>query len=150
MLPDYPRAESLLLAQIRAVDGYNQENTFVGKWGILNNGKSAKYAIIRPGANTISYGSARVDVNWTSIVEIYQKYLDDGPSLTSLEGDVRAVMNRLILYPHMGDTTGAITQAAITSMAEPVRVDSSPNGPYWLMQALTITWLEQIVVEYLE
>lgn len=147
-LPDYPRIEALLLAQVRLVSGYNQDNAYIGKWGILNNGKSARYAILRPGAFSLSYGSARVDANWNTVIEFYHKYLDDGTSVSEIEIDVRAIIQRLILYPLIGDTTGTVVQSAVSTAAEPLQILNAGGGPVWYMQALTVVTLEECTVTY--
>ncbi len=145
----YPEGEALLLTQIRAATGYAVANVTRGDWRFLNRENVITGAVIRPGQFNIGYGSARVDGTWRALVEVFHKYVDDGTTLTNLETDVKNIINRLILYPHLQDTTNTITQAAVIGGGDVLRLPTQ-GGPKWLMQELTIEWLEQNPITYSE
>jgi len=148
--PNYPAAEALLLTQIRAATGFTAANATRGDWRWLNKEGIIAGAVIRPAPFELGYGEGMVEGRWRSIVEIWRKYVDDGTTLINLETDVKNIVARLILYQHMGDTTNTVTDAAVTSGAEVLRIPPPPVGPHWLMQELTIEWIEHAAVTYAE
>src|SRR3990167_2040150 len=139
----YPEGEALLLVQVRAATGFGVANVTRGDWRFLNKEGIIAGAVLLPAPFTLGYGEGRVDGNWAAVVEIWRKYLDDGTTLTNLEADVKAIINRLILYPHMQDTTNTITDAEVSGGGEVFRIPAPPVGPHWLKQELNVTWLEQ-------
>lgn len=141
----YSAGEALILTQVQNVSGFSANNTSRGKYGILNTGKAAVYAILRPGPfeNAI-VAPLTVHTDWTTIVEVWQRYKDDGSTLTDLEGNVQAILTRLNLYRKLADTTNSIVDAVANIGSEPVEVTAQGGGgPLWLKQEITVSWKEE-------
>lgn len=148
----YSQGEALVLAQLQAVSGFSAENTSRGKWGILNTGKSAFYGIIKPGpvATRFMTGTAK-GWDYGTLIQIWQRYKDDGTTLTDLEARVELVKARFDAYRLLGDTSGSIENSEVTALSEvQERWKRGNNGPSWLMQEITITWKEQAIVTFAE
>ena len=110
----YADGEALALTQIQAVSGFAASigNTSRGKYGILNTGKAAVYAILRPGGFQRMWMAPKcVHTDNSTIVEVWQRYKDDGTTLTDLEANVQLILARLDLYRHMGDTQNKVLDA---------------------------------------
>lgn len=146
----YSNGESLLLTLVASVTGFSSTNTSRGKWGMLNKGLSARYAILKPGAFTRRFiGHTLVQETWSTIVEVWRRYEDDGTSMTNLEADVENVINKIDTSPRMGDTTGTITDSnAIGGGAVQEVMDKDGNGPYWVKQDITVQWQEETLVTF--
>lgn len=146
----YSAGEALILARVQAITGYTLGNTSRGDWGILNHGKAATYAIIRPGPFVRMWeGSTSNIATWTTIVEIWQRYTDDSTTLTNLEANVANVIAGIDAYKRMGDTTGFLIDFSLTSGSEVLsKWEKGGNGPAWLSQELSVTWKEEVDVTY--
>src|SRR5690348_7708824 len=108
----YPAGEALALTQLRAVSGFSATNTSRGKWKLLSSGKSNHYGILKPGPFKISDRS-QIGTLWRTVIMIYQRYKDDGDSMTDLEANVSAVILRFRQYRKLGDTTGTISDSSV-------------------------------------
>jgi len=154
---DYSTGEALVLTQLRAVSGFTSAtpdtvNTSRGKWGILNTGKSAFYGIIKPGPVATEWKtSSAKGWDYSTLIQVWQRYKDDGTSLIDLEARVELIKARFDAYRKLGDTTGAIEDSTVTALTEvQERWAKGGNGPSWLMQEITITWKEQTIVTFAE
>jgi hypothetical protein len=146
----YSAGEALILTRVQAITNYSASNTSRGDWGILNSGKGQTYAIIRPGPFVRMWeGSTSNIATWTTIVEIWQRYIDDGTTLTNLEANVANVIAGIDIYKRMGDQTGLMIDFSLTSGSEVLsKWERGGNGPAWLSQELSVTWREEVDVTY--
>ena len=97
----YPAGEAVVLTLLQAMSEFDRRNTARGDWKPLNSGGSDHYAIIRPGpfANeATALGGASVTA-WRTIIEVWQRWVDDAPTVLALEGLVSAVIDHLERYP---------------------------------------------------
>ena len=146
----YSEGEALALAQVQAVSGFAASigNTSRGKYGILNTGKAAVYAILRPGGFQRMWMAPKcVHTDYSTIVEVWQRYKDDGTTLTDLEANVQLILARLDLYRHMGDTQNKVLDAVAQASPEVMEMMTEDGrGPIWLKQEVTIVWKEESIV----
>lgn len=144
----YSDGEALVLAQVQAVSNYTSTlgNTSRGKWGILNSGKSSRYAILKPGPfNRTPHTPTQFYNEWTTVVELWQRYKDDGTTLADLEADMAAILARFDVYPHMQDTTGLVVNNVVARRGNEVEEmwSNKGDGPSWLRWKLYVTWQEE-------
>ena len=145
----YGDVEALWLARIRAISGYDADNTSRGDWGILNHGAAARYVILKPGDHTremVSF-STRLET-WQTVIEVWQRYKDDGQSLTDLETAVNTILDSVDQYPRLGDTGGTVRLGEVTAVREVVQVPA--DAPKWIMAALVGTVHEEKAISYQE
>ena len=147
----YPEGEALILTKLQSVTGFSSTNTARGKWGLLNSGNSDHYGILKPGEFTREQGAISMNVSrFTTVIQIWQRYKDDGDSLTNLEGYVKAVLQYFDQWRKVADSTGTIVDAFITSGGEVMEQWNKDGGVSWLKQDLSLVWLEHDVITYQE
>ena len=146
--PDYNAGEVLLAAEVRAATGYSAANVSQADWSIFNKQGITTGAVIWQAPSTLTHGAGRTDGHWAANVEIRHKYDKDTNTYANLKSDVKNIIARLDLYPHMQDTTGTITDAKVIALGAILQMP--PDGPKWLGQILTVTWIEEQPVTILE
>jgi hypothetical protein len=150
----YPEVEALIFTKLRSVTGFTgttstTENTSRGKWGLLNSGNSDHYAIIKPGEFERSQGAMSMNVsNFQTVIQVWQRYTDDGTSLTNLEGYVKAIIAYFDQWRRVGDSTGTIIDAFIRSGTEAQEMWNKDGGLSWLKQDLVLVTQEHDVISY--
>lgn len=151
----YSEGEALALTVLRTVTGFtnvtDKINTSRGKWGILNSGASDHYGILRPG--TFTRRQSAMSANTTTfqtIIEVWQRYVDDGDSMTNLEAYVKAVMNIFDQKRKLGDATNTILESFITDGREMTQQWNKDGALVWLKQELILEWQEFEEVTYAE
>lgn len=130
----YPDIEALWLERMRAISGYDTNNTSRGNWGIVNNGKSDRYVVLKPGTHSRtmnSIGGGRLET-YRTILEVHQKYRDDGTTLTTLETAVNTLIDSLDTYPRLGETGNSVQKGEIVEVRE-VLGYPDPQAPSWLV-----------------
>jgi len=145
----YSAGEAAILARLRAMTQFDQDNSSRGDWRILNKGKSAYYAVVKPGEHTremIGRGMRRN--NYTTIIQLWQKYKDDGLSMIDLETLLEATITHLDRYPHVGSTTGTIEDAQVVSVGEFIQTPTAE--PHWIYVDLLMAWQEEALISYAE
>ena len=147
----YSDGEALCLTVLQSATGFASTNTSRGKWGLLNSGISDHYGILKPGDFERAQGSMSMNIStFQTIVQIWQRYVDDGDSLTNLEGHVKNVMNYFDTKRKLGDATGTIVDAFIAAGREVSERWNKDGGLVWLSQDLIVTWQEHDTVTYAE
>jgi hypothetical protein len=149
MASNYDGGEAALLALIQTVTGFTSANSSRGKWGQLNTGKASVYCILKPGRfGPRSFrGITAVHSPWSTIVQVWQRYTDDGTSLTNLEAAVEGIIAKIDANPHLGQPT--IVQDSLLVSGEPVQeMWTKGGGPAWLMWEFTVTWTEESIVTF--
>ena len=145
----YSAGEALILTQVQACASFDTTNTSRANWKLLNQGKSGRYAILAMGEfEHISHGmGGTYQTRWETLCEVWCRYIDDSSSLTTLEGLTQEIVDRFDAYRKAQDTTGLIQDVMVRRAARPTeRWKTGANGPAWLMQELSIVWLEQSTV----
>ena len=152
----YPDGEALALTVLRGVTGFTgttaaDANTSRGKWGLLNSGISDHYGILKPGEFAREQGAMSMNIStFQTVIQIWQRYTDDGTTLTALEGHVKNVLNYFDTKRKLGDATGTIVDAYIAEGREVSERWAKDGALMWLSQDLILTWMEHDTVTYAE
>lgn len=145
----YLAGEALWLTRLQGMSQFDADNSSRGKWGMLNSGASDHYAILKPGANNRDkLGSNTRRDQYRTIIQLWQRYVDDGTSLTNLETLVDNVLAELDTYWKMGDSTGGVIRANIVEVREYVQIPG--DAPKWILAELVGEWHEQTSITYAE
>jgi hypothetical protein len=148
----YAAGETLALTVLQSVTGFASTNTSRGKWGVLNSGISTgHYGILKPGA----FGRSQIAMSanestFQTIIQVWQRYKDDGDTLTTLEGHVDDILAAFDAKRKLGDTTGVIVDAFINEGREVQEMWGKDGALSWLKQDLIVTWQEHNNVTYAE
>lgn len=142
----YSTGEAAVLALVRALDGYDDENATRADWRPLSRGKAQHFAILRPGkwANeqlTVS-GNVRA---WRTVVECWRRYADDTRPI-ALQEDVERVVAQIERYPTLN---GAGLDSMVTGGGEMVERELA-NGSLWAVWEVYVDWQEEHSVSYAE
>ena len=147
----YSAGEALILTQVQATTGFASTNTSRGKWGLLNKGVSDHYAIIKPGEFTREQiAMSANEAKYKTVIQVWQRYKDDGDSMTNLETHVANIIAKLDQYRKVADTTGTIVDSFVSGGGEMQEMWNKDGGLSWLKQDVTVTWLEHTTVTYAE
>lgn len=143
---------TLVQTQVLAVTGFSPSNVSISKWGILNSGKAANYAIIKPGEVNRPQLTFTVKDNMVqTVVEVWQMYVDDGSSMTTLLNYVDAIKDRIDQYRKLADTTATVRDANVSRLGMVVeKWNAGGDGPSWLMREIYIDWVEEESITYAE
>lgn len=139
----YPTGEGMVLTLLQGMDDFDRRNTARADWKPLNSGASDHYAVLKPGpfANvpeTLGAGSAVT--TWRTVVEVWQRWVDDGPTVEALEALVGAVIEHLEQYPSLN---GAALTAQVTGGSEMQQRWLKEGGPMWAVQEVYVDWQEE-------
>lgn len=152
----YPDGEALILTRLRSVTGFtgttaSTENTSRGKWGLRNSGNSDHYAILKPGEFTREQGAMGMNISYfRTVIQVWQRYKDDGDTLTDLEGYVKAIINYFDQHRKISDGTNTIVEAFITGGSDVLQMQNRDGGIDWLRWDLYLDWQEHDVITYAE
>jgi hypothetical protein len=147
----YPDVETLILTQLQNVTGFSSANTSRGNWGILNSGKDVFYGILKPGTFGRSQGAMSMNIStWNTVIQVWQRYKDDGSTLTNLETNVKNIIARFDAYRKAGDTTGTIVDVFIAEGREVEEMWTKDGGLSWLKQDVIVQSQEHDNVTYSE
>ena len=146
----YSDGEARILALIQGMAEFDRRNTARGDWKPLNSGASNRYAIVKPGmfsnaSETLAAGSAVT--TWRTIVEVWQRWVDDGPTVTALEGLVGRVVEHLERYPSLD---GAALMAWVAGGGEMQQRWLKEGGPMWAVQEVYLDWQEERFIDSAE
>jgi hypothetical protein len=145
----YPDGEALILTKLQSVTGFASTNTSRGKWGLLNSGIADHYGILKPGEFERMQGAMSMNVsNFNTVIQVWQRYKDDGDSLTSLEAHIKNIIAYFDQWRRVADATGTIVDAFISKGSEVQEMWNKDGGLSWLKQDLTLTWQEHDVISY--
>ena len=146
----YSDGEALILTQLQAVSGFSSANTSRGKWGLLNDGISRVYGILKPGSFSREQAAMSVNLStFKTIIQVWYRYKDDD-TLTILESSVASIITRFDQYRKIADTTGTIVEAFINEGREVEEMWTKDGGLSWLKQDLIVEWQEYDGVFYAE
>ena len=148
----YSAGEALVLTRLREVSGFNTTpaNTSRGNFGILNSGAAAFYGILAPGPYSSEWETPTVRRwYWSTIIRVYQRYVDDGTRMTDLETNVQNVIDYFLKYQYLGSPT-TILDAHPSSADQMQEIWSKDGGLSWLRWDVRIEWEEEQTVVYAE
>lgn len=147
----YPDGEALILTKLQSVTGFSATNTSRGKWGLLNSGNSDHYGIIKPGEfERFQIAMAANESRFNTIIQLWQRYKDDGDTLISLETHAQNITAYFDQWRKVADTTGTIVDAFISRGGEVTEQWTKDGGLSWLKQDLVLSWKEHDNVTYAE
>lgn len=143
---------TLIETQVKAVSGFDSTNVVIAKWGLLNSGKKAFYAIIRPGPASRPRSAFGIRDNiYRTIIEVWQRYKNDGSTLTDLTGHVDAITARIDQYRKLADGTNTVRDAEASGLGEVTEQwRNKGDGPSWLKREIFVDWTEESKVTYAE
>ena len=146
----YPTGEAKLLALIQGMAEFDRRNSARADWKLLNSGASDHYAILKPGPfinSSESLGSGSAVTTWRTIVEMWQRWLDDGPTVLALEALVGAVIERLERFPSL---EGVALMAGVSGGGEMQQRWLKEGGPGWAVQEVYVDWQEERFIDSAE
>lgn len=144
----YLAVEALILTRIQGMSQFSSSNSARGKWGILNSGRDNQYAVLRPGARRRErITTLTMQDTYQTIVELWQRYKDDGTSMTDLEALVDAVTAEIDKYRRGGDATGKVQIMRIPEVREFLQI-GPPDGPDWLRADVVVETVEENDITY--
>lgn len=140
----YADGEAKLLTVVSSTFGFSAQTVSRGDWKLLNKGRAARYAIIKPGDCTrewISFSAYRATNR--AIIQVWERYKDDGTSLTTLEGFTDLFEQNIMASRRLGDTTKqTVLDANIVEVREVQEMWTKGGGPQWLRQDVVVEWIE--------
>ena len=146
----YTDGETAILNRIKAHADYNTANTDQNDWKKLNRGNKAYYAIVRPNqepAELEFISLAGYVIRWVTVVEVWQRYKDDGSTQASLFGNVQKIITQLQPYKKLGLSN--VHNSTISSVTPPQQAwRENEAGPSWLTQELSVIWEEFFEVTF--
>ncbi len=147
----YKAGESLILNRVQNLTSFSTENCSQGNWKILNSGKSDHYAILRPGPfERLPITITSIQSNWTTVVEVWQRYQSDSETLTDLQALITEVIDEIDEYRLLADTEKVVQDAVVRSAGDVLEVGPTDGAPQWLKWELIIDWKEEAEVTYAE
>ena len=142
---------TLIKTQVQATSGFSSANVDTADWKLLNTGASDHYAILRPGPTERPQVTGRIVANnYRTIIEVWQRYKDDGTTLTTLLDYVDAITARLDPRRKLIDTTNTVRDANVTGYSEVMQKWTKDGGVSWLERDITVDWIEEEVITYVE
>ena len=149
----YTAGEALVLTRLQAIAGsvWTSTNTARGKWTQLDSGVANHYAVLKMGAGTNDpYTLSSMLRHWTTVIEVWVSYTDDGTSYTNLLAYHEAILDQFDAYRKLGDTGGTIVDARCTRFDAVEEMWTRSGGVRWLRQNFYIEWEEENAAAYAE
>lgn len=147
---NYINGEKAIAARVEEAVGFSSANVKRGAYGILNSGNSDHYAIIHAGGSARNQETltAKLNVHRT-VIEVWQRLIDDVSSLDSLYEHVASVVNYLDPLRRMSDDGTYIRDANVTAIGEVKEMwTTKGDGPSWFKQEIMVDWSEDDNVTY--
>ena len=141
----------LIEEQVKQATGFGPSNVSIANWKILSSGNDDHYAIIRPGPTErppLSFSV--VDNNYRTIIEVWQRYRDDGGTVTDLLEYVDNITAQIDRYRKLADTTNTIRDANVIEYGEVMQKWNKDGGLSWLERDITVLWTEEESITYAE
>lgn len=146
----YADGEVLIEKQLLQTAGYGINNVSRGNYNTLSNGLSDHYAILRMGGeqevNWIT--PTTYSANWMTVIEVWQRYVDDYKTITDLYTNLQSIVTRLLTYKDLDDTTGIILDNHLSMGDEPEEMYAKGGGISFLRMKIYFAWQEQQTVVF--
>ena len=141
----YIDGENLIATVIKAHANFDADNVAQAKWNFLDSGKNDHYAILKHGGMLPERISKKVYVaRHVTIIQVWQRYKDDGSTAVSLYGYVGNVLTQIEDNEKLGDTGGIIQNASPAEVGQVEEMWLLGGGPAWLKQEVSVLWQEQV------
>lgn len=138
----YSDGEQAILEQLREMRAFDRHNSSRGDWKPLNSGASACYAVLRAGEFTVE--SAALNgaslIVWRTVIEVWQRWKDDAPTVMALEELVSDTIWHLERYATLG---GEALMARVSGGSEMQQRWREQGGPAWAVQEVYLDWQEE-------
>jgi hypothetical protein len=142
---------TLIKTQVQSATGFTSSLVSIADWKLLNSGKGDYYAIIRPGITDRPQVTGQIRANvYRTIIEVWQRYKEDGTTLTDLLGHVDNITTRLDPRRKLVDTTNTIRDANVTGYGEVMEKWTNGGGVSWLERDVIVDWVEEEIITYVE
>ena len=139
----YGSGEAAILELLRDMTAFDAANTSRADWKPLNSGASDHYAVLRPGEwyNSIeAIGHGAAVTTWRTVVEVWQRWLDDSPTALALQDLTTAVIEHIEAYPSLD---GAVALAWVAGGGDMQERWLRSGGPAWAVWEVYIDWQEE-------
>jgi len=131
---------------IQALDDYDDGDVTRGDYRVFSRG-SPPYAILGGGAferGADVHPQGRMN-KWVIPIELYEQYAGDGSELDNIVAHRQTLIDTFDGYPTL-NALGNITRCMITAGETVRRVsfgEKAGQGPYWLLQEMTLEVFEK-------
>lgn len=137
----YATVEVAVQTLIVAMTEFDSDSVSRGDYKILDSGAD-DLAILTPGAftkdETGQAGARKSLRNWSVLVDLFRKYLDDETTWINFVATRDALVDQLELYPSLNNTPG-VTLVSVEAGSDPSEVDDEDdNGPFFIFQRIRI------------
>ena len=151
----YKAGEARILALIQGLDNFDDTNTTIGDWTVLNLGKSDRYAILKPGdhGEPERHTMNRYIFPWITIIEVWHRWdvgSSDAENLQALEDRVQAIIDGLQIYRKTNDSGNTVLDAEIERIGLVNEIFNQDGGMEWLQQEVSFEWSEEIAPAFAE
>lgn len=138
----YVAGETQVVALLQAMPQFGRANVARADWKALNSGASDHYAIAKPGPWTNSADGLNGEAltEYRTVIELWQRWVDDSPTVQALEALTQAVVEHLERYPSLA---GASLMAGIAGGSEVQQRWLKEGGPLWAVQEVYLDWQEE-------
>ncbi len=146
----YPDGEAAILALLQSMPEFDRRNTARADWKPLNSGASDHYAILKAGAFVNapeSLGGGSSVTTWRTVVELWQRWVDDGPTAVALQTLAQATLEHLERYPSLA---GEGLLAWVSGGGEMQQRWLKEGGPVWAVWEVYIDWQEERFISVAE
>jgi hypothetical protein len=146
----YSAGEVLIEKQILQTAGYGINNVSRGNYNILSSGLSQFFAILRMGGEQdIEWITPTTyKANWMTVIEVWQRYVDDRDTVTNLYTNLQSIVTRLLTYKDLDDTAGIILDNHISMGDEPEEMYAKGGGISFLRMKIYFGWQEQQTITF--
>lgn len=143
----YWAGEARLAELIQGAAGFDRRNVTRGDWKPLNSGKSDHYAVLKAGpfTNTAdAIGNGAAVTTWRTVIEVWQRWIDDSPTVQSLQVHVQTIIEHLERYPSLG-TAGVY--AWVSGGGDMQQRWLKDGGPMWAVWEVYVDWQEERFID---
>ena len=151
----YKAGEARILALVQGLTNFDTNNATIGDWTVLNQGKSDRYAVLKPGdhGEPERHTMTRYLFPWVTIIEVWQLWkieLSDEDNLQLLEDRVQEVIDGLQVYRKTNDSGNTVLDAEIGRIGLVTEVFNQDGGMEWLQQEVGFEWTEESAPAFAE
>lgn len=133
--------EAAVQTLLQAMTEFASADVTRGDYRRLDKGTN-NIAVLTPGAfeqDGVGQAGARKSIrNWSVVIDLFRKYVDDGTTWTNFEATRDALIVQLEKYPSL-DSTAGVTLVTMDAGSDPAEVyDEDDNGPFFLFQRIRV------------
>lgn len=145
----YRAGQDKISAILQAMSNFSPGAVTSAKYAVLNTGKSNCYAIMKPGPFDIDYtigmGNSIRMARWQTVVELWQRWVDDGTTIDDLCDLIDATIAEIELHPTLDDLPG-VTRARVSGGDDIKERWTKEGGPIWASLEVYVDWQEEVTI----